>query len=235
MDLLEEALSHDELDELDDFLTSDIASEWLTDGSMLHGFFTALVVGPVWVPPSMWLRFVWGEKGPAFESSEQAKRILGLIYRFYDSTRRILAEIPEDFWPMLKEGEMVHGEELVSPEEWCVGFCCGLYLQNPHWKSEFMDKESILMLAPMLAFVFPDEMEEYMGSPPAITRDEFLEDLPQSVRMLSEYWKPHRQNWTAPATLDDSSFPPWAKGGADAPCACGSGKECKECCDANPS
>ena len=235
MDLLDEALSSSELDELDDFLTSDVTSEWMASGSMLHGFFTALAVGPLWVAPSNWLKFIWGEKGPVFGSAEEAEHILGLVYRFYDSTRRVLAEMPEEFRPMLREGGMVDGEMSMSPQEWCLGFCHGLRLQNPKWKIEFMDKTSFPLVLPMLAFVFPEEMEEWLGPQAGRSHDEFLEGLFNVVPELYEYWRPRRRDWPVPATSDDFLLPPWAKGGGDAPCPCGSGKKCKECCGAPPT
>ena len=167
MDLLDEALNSYELDELDEFLTSDLTSEWMASGSMLHGFFTALAVGPLCIPPSIWLKFPWGEEGPTFDSPEEADHILGLVYRFYDSTRRVLAEMPEEFRPMLNEGGAVDGEMSVSPKEWRLGFCHGLRLQNPKWKIGFMDKTSLPILLPMLATVLPEGMEE-LGTPSGI-------------------------------------------------------------------
>jgi yecA family protein len=181
---------------------------------------------------------MWGEKGPAFGSAEEATHILGLVYRFYDSTRRVLAEMPQEFRPMLKkkEGEMAIGEMRISPQEWCLGFCLGLHLQNPKWKVEFMDDErSFLLLSPIIAFVLPQEMEEYLGPQPAVTHDEFLAALFDFIPKLYEYWRPRRRDWPAPATSGDSLLPQWAKASGNAPCPCGSGKKCRECCGAPPN
>ena len=53
-------LSDEELEELDQFLLSDVTSEetMLMDG--LDGYLTAIVVGPRTVMPSQWLPDVWG-------------------------------------------------------------------------------------------------------------------------------------------------------------------------------
>jgi len=231
MDLLEEALTSLELDELDDFLTSDTGSEWLASGSMLHGFLSALAVGPLWVPASKWLRFVWGEDGPTFESPEAAGRFMELLYRFYDSTRRVLQEMPEEYSPMLTEEK----NGLVSAKEWSMGFCLGLRLQDPNWKLALLNKKSFILLVPVLKFAFPDEMEEYLGPNPVISEEEFLAALYECVPKLYDYWRPRRKNWPSPDSADDLLLPPWAKTASDAPCPCGSGKKCRECSCAAPN
>jgi hypothetical protein len=77
--------SEEEIGELDVFLMSDATPDDCMDIVALDGFLTALVIGPKLVPPSVWLPLVWGdEEAPAFESSVQAERIIGLVMRRYD-------------------------------------------------------------------------------------------------------------------------------------------------------
>jgi len=66
-------LSPAEIDEIDKFLTSDDVPESSMNVSALHGFLTAFPVGPALVLPSEWLREVWGEEGPIFDTEEQAQ------------------------------------------------------------------------------------------------------------------------------------------------------------------
>jgi len=231
MDLLEEALTSCELDELDDFLRSDTGSEWLAGGSMLHGFFSALAVGPLWVPASKWLRFVWGEDGPTLESSEAASRFVELLYRFYDSVRRVLQEMPEEYSPMLAEGE----DQSVLAKEWSMGFCLGLQLEDPNWKLALSDENSFVLLGPVLKFAFPDEMEEHLGPDSVISEEEYLGALYDCVPKLYDYWRPRRKDWPIPDSADDLLLPPWAKIAIDAPCPCGSGRRCRECSCAAPN
>ncbi|MBP9915718.1 MAG: UPF0149 family protein, partial [Thiobacillaceae bacterium] len=54
-------LTDEELDELDQFLTSDATPEECMDIAMLDGFLTALVIGPNTILPSQWLPAIWGE------------------------------------------------------------------------------------------------------------------------------------------------------------------------------
>ena len=82
---LEKPLSDSELDELERFLNPDNAPEDRMNVSSLHGFLTALVVSPTFVPPSQWLAEAWGKEEPTFDSDEQAEHFLGLLLRLYDS------------------------------------------------------------------------------------------------------------------------------------------------------
>ena len=74
--LIDKPLSQAEIDELDDFLTSDAVPEDCMDLSELHGFLTAVAIGPGIILPSEWLPEVWGDEGgPKFESLDDARRI----------------------------------------------------------------------------------------------------------------------------------------------------------------
>jgi len=85
--LIEKPLSQAEIDELDDFLTSDAVPEDCMDLSELHGFLTAVAIGPGIILPSEWLPEVWGdEEGPRFESLDDARRISELILRLYKAS-----------------------------------------------------------------------------------------------------------------------------------------------------
>jgi uncharacterized protein len=65
-------LSEQEITELDEFLMSDATPEECLDISALDGFLTSLVIGPGLVPPSVWLKAIWGGKSePMFASSRR--------------------------------------------------------------------------------------------------------------------------------------------------------------------
>ncbi|MEB0163729.1 YecA family protein, partial [Glaciimonas sp. CA11.2] len=57
---LDEPLSDKEFDELDDFLLSDRCGEESMTMDTLHGYLTALVIGPEQVLLGEWLPHVWG-------------------------------------------------------------------------------------------------------------------------------------------------------------------------------
>ncbi len=121
--LLDKPLSQDEIDELDGFLTSDAVSEGCMDISMLHGFVTAVAIGPSAVLPSEWLPVVWADdEGPFFESSDEAQRVFRLILRLHNDVFFTLQEVPHKFLPILYEEKDEKGELKLNPEGWCEGF-----------------------------------------------------------------------------------------------------------------
>jgi uncharacterized protein len=94
-------LSEGEIAELDEFLMSDATPEECMDISTLDGFLTSLVIGPQLVPPSVWLKAIWGgETQPAFESSAQAQRVISLIMRRFNAISGMFDE-PPGFAPIL--------------------------------------------------------------------------------------------------------------------------------------
>src|SRR5438034_11149633 len=105
MRALDEPLSDTELDSLEGFLASDSVPQDCLDLEMLDGFLTAIVSGPDSMQPSEWLPQVWSDGGraasPAFASSDQAQRIMGLMLRHMVGIQRTLGESPTRFKPLL--------------------------------------------------------------------------------------------------------------------------------------
>jgi len=64
-------LSHEEIQELDQFLLESEGIEESMDISTLDGFLTAIVCGPKTIMPSEWIRWVWdmesGKDAPEFK------------------------------------------------------------------------------------------------------------------------------------------------------------------------
>jgi uncharacterized protein len=82
---------------------ADATPEESMDLATLDGFLTSLVIGPEVVPPSVWLKTIWGgEDEPKFESSAQAQRVIILIMR-RSNTLSFLFEEPPEFAPILLE------------------------------------------------------------------------------------------------------------------------------------
>ena len=113
---LDEPLSDAELDELEAFLASDAVPPDCMDLEMLDGYLAAIASGPESIQPSEWLPGVWSEGGksttPAYGSSDQAQRIMGLMLRHMVGIERTLAESPTRFRPLLylPEAEKGRGE-----------------------------------------------------------------------------------------------------------------------------
>ena len=91
---LDEPLTDAELDELEAFLASDAVPQDCMDLEMLDGYLCAIVSGPEVVQPSELLPGVWSEGGraatPAYTSSDQAQRVMGLILRLVVGLQRTL-------------------------------------------------------------------------------------------------------------------------------------------------
>jgi len=231
---LEKPLSDEELAELDEFLNSDAVPECDMGVSMLHGFLTALAVGPVLVPEDEWAAAVWGEEGPIYNSVEEAKRIRGLVLRLLDSTKRTLAEAPREFESVFIEVETIDGKTRLSAEDWCIGFTRGMAIRSPEWEPLLFDEEHINLLSPILAFVSAEAMAELLEMPGTkMTHDRLMDFIPLAVGAIYKYWRPEGQNPPAGITPDVLPFRQGAKVGRNAPCPCGSGRKYKKCCGAN--
>ncbi|HEU4376878.1 MAG TPA: YecA family protein, partial [Telluria sp.] len=59
----DQPLSEKEFNELDQFLLSDRSSDDAMTMDTLHGFLTAIMIGPETIMPAEWLPKVWGEDG----------------------------------------------------------------------------------------------------------------------------------------------------------------------------
>src|SRR3990172_2677727 len=78
--------SEAEFDQIDRFLLDRVDDDEDTEGkdeggldvSELDGFFTAIVSGPVMIPPSQWLPAVWGDFEPVWESKKDFEKIFSL-------------------------------------------------------------------------------------------------------------------------------------------------------------
>jgi uncharacterized protein len=232
-------LSPAEIDDLEKFLTSEDAPECSMNVSELHGFLTALAVGPALVLPSEWLREVWGAEGPIFDTEEQAQHILGLIFRLFGSISRTIEKAPDDFAPLLYEEDEEDGKTRPFAEDWCNGFSRGVALRGKDWEPLIRDeKTSTAVIAPIIAFTSADAMAKLLEKYGAdMSSEKLISHLPSSVLAIYKYWEPQRRKHPFGPTVHTSPFggPVSAIGtkvGRNAPCPCGSGKKYKKCCGA---
>src|SRR5690606_24633541 len=78
---LDQPLSDKEFDELDKFLLSDRTADDCMTMDALHGYLTALAIGPEEVPLVEWLPPIWGtdeKAAPKFKTEKEYERIIGL-------------------------------------------------------------------------------------------------------------------------------------------------------------
>jgi uncharacterized protein len=224
---LDQPLSDKEFQELDSFLLSERCTEDTMTMDSLHGFLTAIAIGPQEVPMAEWLPHVWGESGdgPSFRNEKEAQRITTLIARFMNEIAITFEVAPKEFEALFCETEW-KGKTLVDGEAWAWGFWEGINLREdawaPIWESE---------LAPLMEPVYllgADEIEEeelVLADDPAKCHKLALE-MEAAIPALHKYWLPQRKSAVATVQRDAP------KVGRNDDCPCGSGKKFKKCCGA---
>ena len=225
---LDSPLSDKEFQELDQFLLSDrCADDGMTMDS-LHGFLTALAIGPEEVPMQDWLPLVWGaygDKGPPFRNEKEAKRITGLIARFMNEVLTTFSVAPKDFEPLYCEHEF-EGRTLVDGDAWAWGFWEGMQLRADAW--EPIHASNIAPLLRPIYLLGADEIEEdeeELVDNPA-KRHRLAIEVEAAIPHIHKFWQPLRKS----AVQQVQRGTP--KTGRNAPCPCGSGKKFKTCCGA---
>ena len=229
-------LSEEELEELDQFLLSDVPSEEAMLIDALDGYLTAIVVGPRTVMPSQWLPGVWGSTdsdSPKFETLEQGQRILTLIMRHMNGIVWSLQHDPDEFDPMfstVKYPGIKRGYK--DGEMWANGFMEGIALIRQDWQPLFDDPAMVRAIRPIHLLGADDvtaEEDALIRSP--AQRERIAEGIPAAVAAVYRYWRPHREACIQRviATPNVRTDP---KTGRNDLCPCGSGKKFKKCCGA---
>lgn len=234
MNNLELALSPVELDELDDFLASPEMEERSMDVSMLEGYLTAIVIGPQVVLPSQWLPWVWdreeGQADAAFDSLDQANRIMNLLMRFMNGIARSFIHDPASF-------EAIYWREAHwGAAEWCEGFLLGTQFNDDAWSALWVGKPGLA--TPFLRLGTDEGLEI---SRKAGDADRWMEAVEPALVEIHAFWKDRRG--TLPAGISGDDFHlggqrtpatrTTPKVGRNDPCPCGSGKKFKKCCGAS--
>ena len=225
-------LSQEEMDELDNFLMSDITSDETMALEVLDGYLTAIVSGPVTLKLDDWLPGIWGpteDDKPVFKTIEQAQHILGLIIRHMNGIINTLQNGSGGLEPVF--GTRIYRKrEYIDGEMWAYGYMCGINLCHKQWQSLFDDPNGPVVLRPIHLLGSDDvtKEEEALTETPA-QREELAKQMPSSAVWIYQYWLPYRQAVfeREVATTIQRSHP---KIGRNDACPCGSGKKFKKCC-----
>ena len=231
-------LSEEEYEALDKFLLSLEYEEGIVCVSELDGFVTAVVSGPVAIPPSQYLRMIWGdqENSPGWDSEEEFQQIFELLIRHLNTTAATLMEAPMDFEACFME-HLVDGNRHTVVDEWCEGYMKGVALCPDRWDEMPGAREDYL--APMLMFTTKDGWRQL----DKMTDEEVVfwqGQIEPNLRRIHAYWLEQRGG-TATPQFTPSLLPTAAaneepylreapKVGRNDPCPCGSGKKYKKCC-----
>jgi uncharacterized protein len=236
MSELDQSLSEDELNELDDFLADESIEETSMDASTLEGFLTAISIGPRTVMPSEWLPWVWdmqnGEAEAEFVSAKQANRIMSLIMRQYNAVVQTFMDDPASFEPVFWFGEQW------GAAEWCEGFLLGFQFRDEAWSLLAVGQPT--WFTPFLRLGTDDGIEITTKAGDA---EKWMNEIELSLVKMHAFWKDRRASQPGGLVEDDfrlgghkdvaQSVRGGPKIGRNDPCPCGSGKKFKKCCGAN--
>jgi len=227
-----ELLSDDDLDWLDVFLLSRFddeaeddleANEGVLCVSELDGFFTAIVSGPVMIPPSVWLPAVWGDYEPEWDNEDEMQTALSLMMHFMNGISATLMTQPENYETLFLKSQF-EGKTNTIVDEWCQGYMRGVNLAAQQWK--LGGSEIDVLLAPIMAFVGKEAfriLDTYNHS-----EIENLQNMiTPNVRDIHAYWLARREAEMSLSTPIQRTEP---RVGRNDPCPCGSGKKYKKCC-----
>ena len=207
------------LDELDQLLL--VMSD---DGmllSELDGYLTGMVISPDLVPQSSWLKPIWGDAPPRFESDDALHRFLDLIMQHHNGILTSLAH-PGRYEPVLDSDTMT-GEILW--ELWIDGFAKAMTLAPRGWNrvrasEDEAAKAAMTGIATLAAI--NDGRAGHAEEEEARWDREASDLIPIWVQILYE-WR----------LENDQHQPTGGKVGRNDACPCGSGKKYKKCCGLN--
>lgn len=205
--------SDGELEELDRFLRSHAQEEdLLLDG--VHGFLTALAIGPVPAKPDEWLPEILHEP---FTDAAEGERVLTLLARLNDA---IAPELETGTYePILGELDTDDGHPAFTARGWCEGFSRGIDLRAPSWEGRLgQDSDLMELLGPIIALAIDDGVFESDAEFVPLGEDDYdecLAQIPQAVGAVADYWREHPlsdEERAAPAT-EGTLTPPRRRGG----------------------
>jgi uncharacterized protein len=225
---LEEPLSDKEFNELDKFLLSDRCADDCMTMDSLHGFLTALAIGPQEVLIGDWLPLVWGNSDeglPQFKTDKEHSRILGLIARYMNEIAVTLEVAPKEFEPLFCEHEW-EGRQVIDGEAWAWGFWEGMSLREEEWQPIWSSDLAPLMRPFYLLGAEEIEEEELTLVDNPLKCHKLAIEMEAAVPHIYRYWLPQRKSAVATVQRDAP------KVGRNDDCPCGSGKKYKKCCGA---
>lgn len=230
---LDQPLSDKEFKELDQFLLSERCAEDAMTMDCLHGFLSAIAMGPEDLQLQQWLPHVWGgdldEAGsnvPKFKNAKESERIISLIVRFMHEILITLEVAPKEYEPLFCEHE-VENKVLIDGEAWCSGFWEGMHLIEGSWEPIWQSN-----LAPLMRPIYllgSDELEEeevVLVEDPKL-RHKLSIEVEANLPQIHRFWLPLKKSAVQTVKRDTP------KAGRNDPCPCGSGEKYKKCCGAD--
>ena len=231
MTALNRPLTDAEYDRLGSMLAR---SERAINFEMVDGFFAALICGPETVPPSGYLRLIWGgdqiggEKG--WRDEAEMQEFFDLIMRHWNSIA--VPSSGDVFVPFLLEDD----DGVARGNDWAEGFARGMKLRSNDWGELLMTRSRRGLLVPILALAHerdPDPtMRPYKEPIDAERREQLIIGSAAGVVGIYRYFASRRHLAAGTRRERTTQRRSERKVGRNGPCPCGSGLKFKKCCGA---
>lgn len=186
----EQLMSDKEFDELDRFLMSEQCSDEAMTMDALHGYLTAIAIGPESVPAEEWLPRVWGpepEDEPEFRNPAQAERIHRLCERMLEDIVVTFAVAPKDFEPLFCEHQW-KGKPVLDAEAWAWGFTEGMQLRASAWQALRESPQAGLLRAIYLLGAEEIEEEELALVDDPLKCHKLAIEIEASIPQIHRFW-----------------------------------------------
>lgn len=199
----------------------------------VDGFFTALICSPELIPPSVYLKEIWGDKempvNPAITGIQDMQDFIGLLMRHWNMVQGRLRD-DDIFIPFL----LNDAEGKVYGNDWSNGFLRGMKLDQTNWPELYDDEDNYGWLVPMLALAHehdPDpEMRPYKEPIDEERRHDLIAFMSLGAKKIYKYFEPHRRMAVSNIRDTNTFRRNTPKVGRNDPCTCGSGRKYKKCC-----
>lgn len=187
----EELMSEKEFDELDAFLLSDQCGDEAMTTDALHGYLTAIAIGPEGVPVEEWLPRLWGPDAadaPVFRDAKQAARIQKLAERMLEEIVVTMEVAPQEFEPLFCEFQW-KGKSVLDAEAWAWGFTEGMQLRAAAWQALKASPQAELLRAIYLlgAEEIDDDEVELVDDP--VKCDKLAVQIEASIPQIHRFWR----------------------------------------------
>ena len=187
----EPLLTEKEFDELDRFLMSDRCGDETMAMDALHGYLTAIAIGPETVAMDEWLPRVWGpepEDSPEFRDEKQEERIRELLARSLEEIVVTFDVAPKDFEPLFSVHQW-KGKEVLDAEAWCWGFLEGMSLREAAWQPLRDSAQASLLRAIRLLGAEEIEEDEVKLVDDPMKCHKLAIEVEASVPQIQRFWK----------------------------------------------
>lgn len=187
----EPLLTEQEFDELDRFLMSEQCGDETMAMDALHGYLSAIAIGPQPVPVDEWLPRVWGlgaEDAPDFRDEKQAARIHALLQRALEEIVVTFQVAPKDFEPLFSVHQW-KGKEVLDAEAWCWGFLEGVALCSTAWQPLRESPQATLLRAIYLLGAEEIGEDEVTLVDDPMKCHRLAVEVEASVPQIERFWK----------------------------------------------